>query len=824
MRRTIAIALILGVTLTGSAAGDNLYKVTVQSQSEASKLQAAGVDPLVRLNRGYLVLADAAAAQTLEATGLERELLAGDVSRDNLALDNRTDRENVDRYDLLYEEGGLRLYRLDSRQTLKSGDTPTLFSIAKSKPVIEFTPTLTEPTPSAASADFADLTALINKIEQDSLISYDERLQAFLTRVAGTDSNYAARDWIEAKLTSFGYDSVWLDPFFANVSYPNAPCYNVVAYKPGTRLPDQQVIIGAHFDAVPTSPGADDNGSGAAAVLEMARVLKDYETDMTIIFILFDAEEYGLYGSWHYADEASARGDEIVFMLNLDMVGHYQNDGDAKLFSGTDQTFSVLWQELADSLVSIEGHIMGNSGGSDHYPFTQHGYTATFVHEYLFSTVYHSYRDSTTYMNFEYATRMVQASLATAFLASETYGRRPLIAFDYPSGKPKLLDPGSETPFEVQLTGFYGGEVEPGTALLFYSVNGEAYSSTPMTHLTGDSYQATLPPISCDDHLSYYFRVTAADDWGTFYDPDPSEPLSAIAYTSLATVFEDNFETDLGWTISGDAADGQWERGLPIDSGRGDPSADYDGSGQCYLTDNGSKNSDVDSGMTVLTSPVFALDGDEGLVEYARYWSNTFGGYDDDDVFDVLISNNGGTDWVLADRTGPFAADEEGWNLHQFIVSEFVTPTDNMRLRFEVSDYGNVSVVEAALDAVTVSDLACEFLPDTDGDGFADGSDNCPYVYNPLQEDANNDGLGDSCCCVGTVGNIDCDGIVDITDLQVLVDHEFISLAPLCCEISSNINHPGSGYASTDEVIDITDVQLMVDCLFLSLDPLPACP
>jgi len=598
----------------------------------------------------------------------------------------------------------------------------------------------------------------------------------------------------------------------------------VIACKIGSRLPDQQVIVGGHFDAVPTSPGADDNGSGAAATLEMARILKDYDTDMTFIFIAFDGEEFGLHGSWHYADQAAADGDDILLMLNQDMVAHYENDADAKLFHGTDQTFALVWQELADSLVGIEGHLMGNSGGSDHYPFSQHGYSVIFAHEYIFSTVYHSYRDSTTYMNFDYMTRMVQTSLATAYMASETLGRRPFIAFDYPSGAPKLLEPDTTTEFEVVLTGVFSGEVEPGTALLFCSLNGGEYTPSPLTHLSGDSYQAELPAISCDDHLNYYLQVSAADDWGTFYDPDPLEPLTAVAYTSLTPVFADDFETDLGWTVSGDAADGQWERGIPIDSGRGDPSTDYDGSGSCYLTDNGMKNSDVDSGLTILTSPIFSLSGEEGLVEYARYWSNAFGGYQDDDVFDVLISNNGGSDWVLAERTGPYAVDQEGWHLRQFIVSEFVTPSDNMRLRFEVSDYGNVSVVEAALDAVTISDLACEFLPDSDADGINDGADNCPLVYNPLQEDANSDGIGDSCCCINTVGNIDCVGTVDITDLQVMIDHQFITLAPLCCLSSGNINHPTSGYPSTDTVIDITDVELLVDCLFLTLSPLPACP
>ncbi|MCP4685288.1 MAG: M28 family peptidase, partial [bacterium] len=361
MARLLAIILTLYFLIGGSAAADDLYRVSVRSQSEASQLKAAGVDPIVRLNRGYLVLADAAAVQALQAGTLEIEFLAGDVSRGQLAVDSRTDRDNVSRYNLLFEEGNLRLFLLDSRQDLKTTDRPELFSVETIKPAIDYS----APTPLrfTASAEVGDLLTLIGQVNEDSLLSYNSRLQAFGQRVAGTDSNYASRDWIEDKFTSFGYDSVWLDNFTANVSIPNAPCYNVIAYKAGSRLPDQHVVIGGHFDAVFTSPGADDNGSGTAAVLEMARVLKDYETDMSIVFVAFDGEEYGLHGSWHYADRAAATGEDIVFMLNLDMVGHYENDAVASLFHGTDQTFAVLWQDLADSLVGIDGRRRGNSAG-----------------------------------------------------------------------------------------------------------------------------------------------------------------------------------------------------------------------------------------------------------------------------------------------------------------------------------------------------------------------------------------------------------------------------------------------------------------------------
>lgn len=80
------------------------------------------------------------------------------------------------------------------------------------------------------------------------------------------------------------------------------------------------------------------------------------------------------------------------------------------------------------------------------------------------------------------------------------------------------------------------------------------------------------------------------------------------------------------------------------------------------------------------------------------------------------------------------------------------------------------------------------------------------------------------CCIGGSVSDVNCSGTIDITDIQVMVDHLFLSLEPLCCEEEGNINYPGSGLPGESEVTDITDLQWMVDNQFLTLEPLPPCP
>ncbi len=101
---------------------------------------------------------------------------------------------------------------------------------------------------------------------------------------------------------------------------------NVVGTKQGTKG-DRQVIICGHFDSISEdpnnrAPGADDNATGTAAVLEAARILCDYDFERTIKFICFSGEEQGLFGSGEYATDASRADDRIAGVLNFDMIGY----------------------------------------------------------------------------------------------------------------------------------------------------------------------------------------------------------------------------------------------------------------------------------------------------------------------------------------------------------------------------------------------------------------------------------------------------------------------------------------------------------------------
>jgi Peptidase family M28 len=786
MSRILLSAILLAAALVSAGLSDDLYQVSVLSEQSARSLKALGAVPVVRLNDGYLILVNNTNSSLLLESGLSYRLIATGVSLSDLALDNRLDRVNVSKFQLLFEDGGVRLYRMPAE--LKSGVAidAEIRAIDNSTIEIEFSESTTQSAQVLFGFNQLDigLDTLIQRVSQDSLQSYLLQLQGFPYRRAGSLANFNSRDWIISKLSTFGYDSVVVDTFLPAIGGIPTQSYNVLAYKIGSKFPNHQVIVGAHRDAVAASPGADDNGTGTCGVLEIARCLIDIPTDMTIIFALFDAEEDGLLGSNHYVQVASARGDSIVYMLNMDMIGHYQNTNLANVFHGSITTLSNVWIHLADSLVGITGTLAGASSGSDHYPFTQKGYDASFVAESIFSTVYHSFRDSTSYVSFPYMTKLVKASLATTYVVNATAGPKPLLVLDYPEGVPATIPSQTNATMKVRIRPGYGGTTVEGTEKLCYSSNGNPFLEVNMTQVTLGHYEAILPKFTCNDKVRYFARAEESTN-GLFYSPDSVYAGEIVVATSTIPVFAENFELDNGWVATGNASDGLWSRGFPVGLGdRGDPPTDFDGSGQCFVTDNVYGNSDVDNGTVWLTSPSFDMSSGNGRIHYARWFSNNFGAAPNEDVFRVYVSNNNGSAWTLVETVGPIFEAGGEWFEHSFWVADFVAPASQMKLMFEAADLGSGSVIEAAVDDVTVTRFEC--IPPT--------------------------------CCINNRGNANGDAgdAVNVVDLTFLVQYLFQGGAAPPCKEEADVVVNGS--------VNVVDLTTLVQRLFQGGPPPPACP
>ena len=209
-------------------------------------------------------------------------------------------------------------------------------------------------------------------------------------------------------------------------------CYkNIVAEKKGATLPRRVFILGAHYDTVPGSPGADDNASGIAVLLEVARKIQTAYVNGSVRFIAFSLEEYNFIGSAHYVEKLKKGEEEILGMISLEMVGftgpkqnypapinpkYYPNVGDFIAMVGNERSKELLGNicrsfkthipqlPLEFLIVPGKGEGMEEARLSDHSSFWDHGFPALMLTDtsFLRNPNYHHPSDTLETLNFEF--------------------------------------------------------------------------------------------------------------------------------------------------------------------------------------------------------------------------------------------------------------------------------------------------------------------------------------------------------------------------------------------------------------------------------------
>ncbi len=209
----------------------------------------------------------------------------------------------------------------------------------------------------------------------------------------------------------------------------------------------KRFIIGAHIDAVPGTPGADDNASGVAGMLEVARLLSETGLQGHVDFALFNLEEYGMVGSSHYAQKLNKSGVKISGMVSLEMIGYISGekgsqripfflrpfypdtgnfialvgDGSSKaLLKTARQAFKAV-KNLPVEVLSLpaKGMLIPETRLSDHSPFWDAGYPALLITDTSFfrNPHYHSESDRIETLDLDFMARVTEgvARLAIAF-------------------------------------------------------------------------------------------------------------------------------------------------------------------------------------------------------------------------------------------------------------------------------------------------------------------------------------------------------------------------------------------------------------------------
>lgn len=323
---------------------------------------------------------------------------------------------------------------------------------------------------------------IVTEISASSIRTTVEKLASFGTRhslsdtVSQTRGIGAARRWIKSQFDSYAkagggkmtvefHES--LVPASTRVPTPSMIVNVVAMLRPRTRnLQDRVIVVGGHYDSrasdpmdrASDAPGANDDGSGTALVLELARVFSRHDFDATLVFVAFAGEEQGLLGATHWAGMAKNNGWNVEAMLNNDIVGSVDG-GDGSVEKGYVRVFSEAYSPLDTGGVFRMRNTLGleNDGasrtlaryvnetaqryvpgfgvrmvyrrdrflrGGDHSPFHERGFAAVrfsvakenydWQHQNVRAENGRKYGDLPEFMDFEYCANVARVNGAAA--------------------------------------------------------------------------------------------------------------------------------------------------------------------------------------------------------------------------------------------------------------------------------------------------------------------------------------------------------------------------------------------------------------------------
>lgn len=267
----------------------------------------------------------------------------------------------------------------------------------------------------AASSDGTTIIEMINQINESLLFEYHSDLLKFGPRYTGSISCNLAAEYIYNE-----FQQMDLKTEFHEWRYAGFHSKNVVATLQGTDLDSTvEYILCGHYDTVADSPGADDDGSGTAAVLAIASVLRNYQFNNTIRFITFSGEEVGTYGSFTYARDASYRGDNIVAVLNMDMIGYASTTEGGRVlrfFPPERSTWIAddatrIAEKYSDS-IDMKVVTLPAYRGADNQAFVDYGYDGVWIAHQDGYPWGHSPNDTADHLNWSYYVKATKLMLA----------------------------------------------------------------------------------------------------------------------------------------------------------------------------------------------------------------------------------------------------------------------------------------------------------------------------------------------------------------------------------------------------------------------------
>jgi len=362
-----------------------------------------------------------------------------------------------------------------------------------------------------------EIIDMIKQLNESLYLGYLEDIVSFGARYTGTENCYEAGTYIYNEFSNMS-----LDVQYHNWIFGGLQDRNIEATLHGiNNNSDEIYIICAHYDTVQRCPGADDDGSGVAALLSIAYIMEKYNFNHTIRFIAFSGEEQWMYGSREYAREAYENGDNIIAVLNVDMIGFavtsthykyinlYKNEPSKWISDLTISLSQTYYDYILLDVISL------GQAPSDHVYFWHYGYDGVFYQEYEFNYFYHTPNDIIKKLNISYASRCSKLILTTLVELASSYAQNS------PPDKPEISGPNSGKISEEYSYVIVTNEPENDEVSYYIDWGDGSMDDWTMMLPSGEEYNVTH---IWGEEGDYEIKVKAKDQYG---DESPwSDPFS----------------------------------------------------------------------------------------------------------------------------------------------------------------------------------------------------------------------------------------------------------------------------------------------------------
>jgi hypothetical protein len=377
-----------------------------------------------------------------------------------------------------------------------------------------------------SSSDETTIIQMINQINESLMFEYHNKLMSFGPRYTGSiNCTLAAEDIYNS------FQQMGLNVKFHEWHYDGYDSKDVVATLYGTDVNSTaEYILCAHYDTVASSPGADDDGSGTAAVLAIAHILSQYHFNHTIRFITFSGEEVGTYGSFTYARDAYNNGDNIVAVLNMDMIGYASTTEGGRILrffppsrSRWIADYATTIGEKYNEIIDMKIDTLPSYRGADNQAFVDYGFDGVWIAHQDGYPWGHSSNDTANHLNWTYYVKATKLMLAiTAEIAQKSIDVQVVLHQPYEGYTYFFKNPLLESSFGKQyFQGMRGLTIILGGKTI---ARAEVLSNEPIQYV-----------IFCIDEYFMFWDTQPPYEWtiqGWFWPINGQHIFEVYAYTT----------------------------------------------------------------------------------------------------------------------------------------------------------------------------------------------------------------------------------------------------------------------------------------------------